>query len=446
MLTGPGIGQTTGVRAGASPLRAATSQAWQVMVGSFFIAFMTSSTWMSFGVFFKPILQEFGWDRATLSLAVAIQMIVYGTSQPLIGRAVDRWGARRIIFLGACLAGGGALLLSFVQSVWQLYLIHGVVVSVGITCSSPVTHGVLISNWFRARRGFALGVASAGGTGGGLILIPLLNALILSVGWRQAYLLLGTAILLIALPIILVIIRSTPADRGLLPYSGPAGAGETQDGRGRARVLPAGEPAAVAGLGPPVASDELRGAMRTRPFWLLAGGFFVCGFTWQLVITHLVPFATDLGLSPTQAASAMGLVAGANFLGSLSMGALSDRVGRRGPLAAMYFLRGTGFLLLLLAPYGPTVFIFAVLAGSTLLATVPLTAAISGNLYGLRNLGAIFGTLTLIHHIGASLSVYAAGAIYDAFGSYSAMFLVGGLLGLAAGVLSSRVREPRTLP
>lgn len=412
---------------------------WLLVGGSFFILFFGAGTWTSFGLFLKPLQGDFPWSRSTISLAVSINMLVYGISLPLVGRLADRVGPRRVILFGVVVMALSGLLLGTVTRLWQLYLYYGIGVGIGSGCSSFVTHFTLLGRFFDHRRGLALSVSSAGSSLGTFLWFPVLNLGIVSWGWSATYVGQGIVLGLIAIPLALFVLVDQPPRRQSRASIQDRPAVEA--GRGAAtprRTAPARVSEGVA--------YSATAAARTPLFWLLSSGQFACGFTWVFIITHLAAFVTDQGYASSLGAQALSLLGAANIVGNISMGAISDRVGCSRPLGVSYLVRGLALLYLVYAQSLVAIFLFCVVAGFGLLATVPLTTAIAHRAFGLRHSGAIFGGITFIHQLGAALGGFFGGVIYDALGRYDVAFLIAGFVALSAAAVSFCIREQAVEP
>lgn len=422
----------TSLKAHRKAARGRIDYGWFILSSSFLAVFLVNGFRMSFGVFLKPMVAEFHWSRAVISLAVGVNTVLYGLLQPVAGRFADRYGTRNIIMAGLSVIGLAAILLYFTPGLSYFYLVYGGLLALGFTCSSLVIQTTLVSRWFARRRGLALGIVSSGASAGQFILIPLSVFLIGSVGWRGADLVFGLLVLALALPFAFLVIRDAPAEA-------------QRPQAERSAVARSGRPGPLAP--PPAEVLPLRAVLRTSPFLLLAASFFVCGYTTGLVSTHLAAYATDLGFSAADAAGLLAVMGGMNIFGTLSMGALSDKTGRKRPLALMYFLRGLAFLAIVFSRNLTVLYGFSIFMGFSYFATVPLTSGMTGDIYGARNVGTLFGLIFLCHQVGSSLSAFLGGVIYDLTGTYHLAFLSAAFLALAASVASSLIQEDaRFLP
>lgn len=404
---------------------------WYVLAATTFVVCMSFGTSTSIGVFFKPIVEEFKWLRADLSLGISIGYVLFALSCPFIGRVVDGWGVRRVFLAGILILAAGNALMSLTTRLWQMYVFYGVLVALGASASTFVPTSAVVVRWFRRRRGLALSIANSGGALGMLLVVYLSAFLIQRLGWRRAFLVGSGVLVLTTLPLVLAVVRNDPADVGSRPD------GET------------GEEPAAPGTGPSARTAKdlsrlpWRRAMATSPFWLISGGYFTCGFSVTLFSVHIVPYATDLGFSFQTAAAAVAFSGFFNVLGTLTAGVVSDRLGRKNPLAVTYFVRGLSFVIFLLWQNLLTLYLFAAVIGFSYFATVPLTAGLTGDIYGPRNMGVLYGTITGVHQIGSAVGAYVGGRVFDLTGTYQGAFLMAVALLLAASFLSYWVQEAR---
>lgn len=399
---------------------------WTIVYVTFYTIFVVSAVSFSFGIFFKPLIAEFNWSRSLVSFAVSLNMIVYGLVQAFIGRAIDRWGSRAVVSASVMILGAGALLVSTAQNPWQLYIYYGLIVAIGYGGSGVVTGQVIVSKWFAKRLGTALSISMAGFSLGQILLVPATMYLIINFGWRSTYTMLGLFALASALPLNLIFMKRSPAQLGLMPDGEPMGRG-----------------APGHGMGEDVRAIGLLEAMGTRHFWLIAEGFFVCGFTISLVYAHLPIFAIDIGVGAIPAASALGLINAVSIIGVMATGLASDKVGRRAPLGLCYFLRGLSFLLLLTVSNSFMLYIFTILFGLTFTATVPLVSSYIDNLYGKKSVGDVFGGINLIHQVGAMIGPFFAGYIFDLQRSYFLAFFISAILCFTAAFCTFAIKAKR---
>jgi MFS family permease len=399
---------------------------WCIVAVTFCMALVSMGARSGFGVFVLPMSAEFGWNRSTISLAAAIGALVSGLSQPFLGGLYDRLGGRRLILASLVISGLCTMLLALTTHILFLILLFGVVLSIAIGGSSLTTTAALLAKWFHRQRATAVSLNAAGASVGGLVLVPLTVYLIHLVGWRLAWVVLGLLILILVVPLAWGLLQDDPADLGLLPD-------------GDAQPLHTGQ-TAPARPGP-LEVAHWQQAFRSPPMWQLCGGYFVCGFTIALLATHFVPFAIERGVSPATAATAYGLMSGLNVVGVLAVGALADRGGRKNLLGLVYALRGCAYAALLLVPGAWSLWSFVVIMGFSWWATLPLTSALTAEVYGLKHLGMLNGLAFTGHQIGGALSIQLGGILRDLTGSYDLPFAIAGLLLCGASLISLAIRE-----
>ncbi|HVD47468.1 MAG TPA: MFS transporter [Candidatus Limnocylindria bacterium] len=381
------------------------------------------------GTLIVPLEHEFGWSRATISLAVSINLLLFGLFAPFAGGLMERFGVRRVV-LGALLTvSAGSGLTVFMHEPWQLDVLWGLVVGVGTGSMASVLAAIVANRWFVQRRGLVLGAMTAAGATGQLIFLPALAWLAVNVGWRASALVVAGASLL-GVPLVALFMRERPADVGLRAY------GATQ----------ADEPAPP--LQNPVRAtlSGLAMGVRNRTFWLLAVSFFICGASTNgLIGTHMIPASMDHGLPEVTAASLLAVIGIFDVAGTMISGWLTDRMDSRWLLFWYYGLRGLSLLFLPYA-FGLQYFgliLFIVFYGLDWVATVPPTVALTADTFGKRNLGVVYGWIFASHQLGAASAAFAAGAVRAYFGDYQLAFMTSGLLCLLAAGLVIRIgREP----
>jgi len=404
--------------------RSTLHYAWVVLGALVVVMLLGSGLRAVFGVFIKPMEATFGWDRAALSGAAAISLLLLGAAGPIVGWLADQWGPRRVIFVSAILLGLGAMLSSRVSALWQIYITCGVLMGLGAGGVGMSTGAALAARWFEARRGLVMGLVGGAMSAGQLVIVPLAVWFTLSYGWRQSFLYLGVLLLVVALPLTLLFIRDDPAQTGLKAY----GAGQ---------AARAGEPKA-----PPEGRTRVADAMQVPAFWLLAGTFFVCGYTSNgLVLTHLVPHAAEHGFSEMHAAQALGVMGAMNILGTVASGFICDRFGRKGPLAFYYGVRGLSLLFLLYVWNVPSLHIFAAIFGLNYISTVPPTTTLTANIFGRYSVGSLSGWIFFAHQVGAALGAAVGGWVFQSTGSYSWAFISAALLAFLAVPMALAIKE-----
>ena len=386
------------------------------------------------GVLIVPLEQEFHWNRATISVAVTVNLVLFGLCGPFAAALMDRFGVRRVVVTALAAIGTGAGLTVFIREPWQLYLLWGVVVGTGAGAMATVLAATVATRWFAARRGLVVGVLTAAGATGQLVFLPGLAGLAVSHGWRWASLAVASATLL-ALPLVAVLMRDRPSDVGLSRY----GAGPEDP-----VAAPPGNPArnAIAALGE---------ALRTRAFWFLGGSFLICGATTNgLIGTHLIPASVDHGIAEVTAAGLLAVIGVFDIVGTTASGWLTDRVDSRWLLFWYYTLRGGSLLLLpfVLGTSGFGLAAFVVFYGLDWVATVPPTIALTATNFGPGRAGIVYGWIFACHQLGAGLAAFAAGAIRTWLGDYQVALVAAGVLCLLAAGMVLRIggRPVRSVP
>jgi MFS family permease len=393
---------------------------WVLLVAVCLIGFMNMGTRATLGNFFKTIIADLNWDRGTISFVVAVNLWISGLLQPFTGHLMDRFGARWLFVISVTAYGLGVVLIGFTNSFAYLLIVYGILLGAATAGASISLTNALVAQWFRGWRAFAMSINNASAALGQLFLVYISFLLLESSGWRVSHLYLGTAALMVTLPMALMMPRRTMQSVG---KAGAAGHQESAQG--------------------PLETTSWSKALCSAPLWQLNGGYFVCGMTVSLFSVHLIPFATDRGVFPETAAKAFGLMATISVAGSLLSGILSDRIGRKNVLALAYLIRGGAFALLLLWRHDLALYVFAVIGGLSWLATPPSVIALTGEIYGMRALGTLGGISLLAHQIGGGASVWLAGVMHDMTGSYDLSFTLAAVALMGASFISFSIAERR---
>ena len=402
--------------------------AWIVAAVTFLILLATAGVRATPAIFMVPLEREFGWTRAAISGAIAINIALFGLIGPFAASLMSRYGLRRIVLAALALVATSVGVSSRMHTPWQLTLFWGVLVGTGTGVTALVLAAVIVTRWFDERRGLVLGILSAANATGQLVFLPLLAHVVTSHGWHSAtYVVSGAAAAVFV--IALVWLRDQPSDVGLLPY-------------GATRAPPPAQPAES------VARSPLRGlfwAARSREFWILAGSFFVCGASTNgLIGTHLIPACMDHGIPEVTAAGLLAAMGVFDLVGTTASGWLTDRYNSRLLLFGYYGLRGLSLLFLPFALASQHIWLsgFAVFYGLDWIATVPPTVRLTADAFGSENVGVVYGWIGASHQLGASLAALTAGVIRTSLGDYRVAFwLSGGLCLVAAALLISTGRR-----
>tara|TARA_B110000444_G_scaffold261031_1_gene310624 strand:- start:2060 stop:3283 length:1224 start_codon:yes stop_codon:yes gene_type:complete len=379
----------------------------------------------SVGVLVIPFEEEFGWSRSTTSIAVALNLVLYGLAAPFATALMERLGIRNVAVGALGLIAIGTGLTTIMTEPWHLVLLWGVVVGLGVGATALVFGSLVVTRWFVRHQGLMLGVMGAAWATGQLIFLPIIAHYVSAEGWRVASVgIAGVALCMI--PIVWLVIRDRPSDVGQLPY----GADPTSP--------PSLEKNVDDSIFKTLASSitTLSRVAHNRSFWILSGTFFVCGWTTNGIIsTHFIPAAQDEGMAVTAAATLLAVVGIFDLVGTIGSGWLTDRFDPRKLLAIYYGLRGIALLAmpLILGPsIEPPMLIVMVLFGLDWVATVPPTAILSVRIFGKSTGIAVFAWVFASHMIGAAAAALLSGFIRDISNDYLIAWLLAGVLALLA--------------
>ena len=369
----------------------------------------------AFGVFFKPMLTDFDWTRALTSGALSLSMVVQGSLAVVMGGLNDRFGPRIVLTFSGFLVGLGYLLMSQIGALWQLYLFYGVVIGIGMS-------GVLVpllstvARWFVARRNVMTGIVVAGIGVSGLIAPPVANWLVSAYDWRLPYIILGGLILVVVI-LAAQFLRRDPTQMGQVPYGGNEGGGQR---------LKAG-----------TEGFSLREAAYVRQFWVVVAMFFCLGFCLFSIMVHIMPHATDLGISATTAANILAAMGGATIVGNVVLGGTGDRIGNRLVCVIAFILLSVGLFWLVSVTEVWMFYLFAVVISFAVGGCTTTESPIVAELFGLSSHGLILGIVSCGFTIGAAIGPFLTGYIFDATGSYQVAFLVCAAIGVVGLILTA---------
>ena len=390
---------------------------WWIVAVSLVVLFITIGlSYYSFGVFFKPLISEFGWSRSTLSGAMSLLLLAWGLVCPLVGRLTDRYGPQRLIVAGTIALGASFCLLSLTGTLWHLYLLYACAGVASASCSEiPVS--VAVSNWFKKRRGIAMGITTTGIGFGGLFLAPSMSQLILNFGWQVTFFLMGLLTWVAIIPLVVLIMRTRPQEIGLLP-----------DGERSHDKIKAGESLPQQSSAATDKNSNLNNrptaiSIGTKELWLTGFAFSLVSFGIIGVIVHEVPFITDMGVSSTTAATVLGLTAGIGVLGKLCFGYFADRFSPRWMMLACVALQAVGVVILMQSRSLGMVWVFVIVFAFGCGGTNTLRPLVIGEFFGISALGRTLGQTELIRRLGATAGPFVAGYIFDVTGSYHYAFI-----------------------
>lgn len=352
----------------------------------------------TFGVFFKPLSQEFGWNRAQVSLAFSLSLLVMSVGFPLVGRVVDRLGARKVIVPSVVLFGMG--LMSFALLSSRLWLLYAIYIALGVVGggTAPVPYSNVISHWFDKRRGLALGVAMVG-LGLSAFAMPTVAQWLIDVGgWRWAYVCIGVMVILVAAPVVALFLKETPRLLGL------ASDGEPVD--------------STAAHGSQKTGLSFREARGMNTFWIMVCAFFLLSACVHGCLIHLVPLLTDRGVSSQSAALATSLLGGALLFGRVGAGYLLDRLAASTVAVGFFSGATVGFVLFWSGASGESAFLASFLVGLGMGAEGDIIAYLVSRYFGLRAFGEIYGYAFAAFTLGGVVGPLLMGVGFEATGSY----------------------------
>ena len=400
-------------------------RAW-IVAGVALVAIMGAAGFRATpGVMINPLREEFGWSTGTISLAVSVNLLLYGLTAPFAAALMDRFGMRRVVAAALALIAAGSGLTVWMTASWQLVALWGVLVGLGTGSMALVFAATLTGRWFVRHRSLVMGVLTAGGATGQLVFLPLLAYMAEHQGWRTASVTVAVCALLVV-PLVWFLLRDTPEELGLtaLGADGPQEHVRQPDAARRAL-------------------RTLREASGSRGFWYLMLGFFVCGASTNgLVGTHFIPAAHDHGMSEPAAAGLLAVIGIFDVAGTVLSGWLSDRVDPGKLLVAYYGLRGMSLLVLpqlFAATTEPAMLLFIVFYGLDWVATVPPTVALCQRMFG-KDGAIVFGWVFASHMVGAAFASAVAGVLRDELGNYDVAWYGAGILCIAAAFVSANLR------
>lgn len=380
-----------------------------VLVASAAILSISMGIRHGFGLFLQPVSSEMGWGRETFALALAVQNLTWGATQPFTGMIADRFGSAKVLVVGALLYSLGLVAMSASTSPWIFVLTAGVLIGAGLSgVTYSVVSGVLGRKYPPEKRSMVLGISAAAGSFGQFAMLPLTQWMLSSVGWHV------TLYVLAAVGLVIVALAAVMMERG------DSAAHTFQQSAKQA------------------ASE----AFGHRGYILLTLGFFVCGFQVVFVGVHLPAYLADKGMAPHVAVTALMLVGLFNIIGTYLTGWLGGRMPKRYILSAIYFGRTVVFVVFFYAPLSPlSVYVFAMALGLLWLSTVPPTNGLVAQIFGVRYMAMLTGFTFFSHQVGSFLGAWLGGKLYDTTGSYDVVWYLSMALGIVAGLLNLPIDE-----
>lgn len=379
-----------------------------VLLGSALILALSLGVRHGFGLFLPPMSAQFGWGREVFAFAIALQNLIWGLAQPFTGALADRFGAAKVVIVGGVLYAVGLVLMGMSDSLLTLSLSAGLLIGIGLSGTSfSVILGVVGRALPPEKRSMGMGIASAAGSFGQFAMLPGTLGLIGWLGWSSALLVLGLLVAMIVPLVSMLKDRPTPS-------------------LGGEQTL----------------KEALREACTHSGFWLLAFGFFVCGFQVVFIGIHLPAYLVDQHLPATVGTTVLALIGLFNIFGTYTAGWLGGRMSKPRLLTALYLARAVVIVVFLWAPLSQfSAYLFGMAMGFLWLSTVPLTNGTVATMFGVRNLSMLGGIVFLFHQLGAFLGGWLGGVVYDQTGSYELIWQGSIVLSLLAAALNWPVRE-----
>src|SRR5688572_18654007 len=371
---------------------------WNIVAAAALLTLISVGLRLGIGPFFLPIANDLGFSRSLLASIIAVGMLCYGLAMPLAGWLVARRGTRFVLLSGVLLVVLSTAWTVLARDALSFLLAFGVLMSVGLAFTSPVSLTPVISHWFTRQRGMALFFLSTGSMAGMAAMTPVLASSIEAFGWRATLVGFAAVFTLLTLPAALLVIRDSAPEQTDLSEE------DFAEVRARAGTQPQ--------------SLKLRDAMRTAPFWKVFFGLFACGFSMNLLGTHGMPMLMDHGFDPFTSSMGIGLIGFVAIGGTLVLGRVADRLPRRNILAAIYFIRRLGFFALVAVGTHWELYVAAAIGGLVWAGSIALSSAILADVYGVRLVGVLYGTAFVGHQIGGMLSSWLGGWGYEHLGTH----------------------------
>lgn len=381
-----------------------------MLIAGFVVLFIGGGARFAIGLTLKPMVEEFGWDRSQLGAAIAVFQMVSAAAMVGAGMLADRISLRLVLGGGLAVSGVAIAAMSLVTAPWHAVIIYGIFFAIGNGVASITPVGVMVTRAMPGRIGLVNAVVSSGMSVGQLVMIAVLAAVLVTIGWRSVFVWLGIFFLL-ALPLLLA-------------------------------AIPGEKDAKAHAAAPPKSGLSVAEAARTRQFWMLILVYAICGFGDFFVSTHVVAFAQDRGIAALPAGNLLALMGLTGLLGVVVAGYFSDKTGPVWPTAICFAARAAVFALVMVDQSPVSVAVFALVFGITFLVTAPLTVVFVRDAFGTKNLGALSGLITMVHHICGGIGAYMGATIFDGTGRYDMAFVIMFVFSATAAVLSFALRRP----
>ena len=406
--------------------------AWFAVAVTFATLMATAGFRSAPSVLIVPLEDAFGWSRSDISLAVAINVLLFGLVAPFAAALMEKFGIRKVVMSALTTVSIGAFLTIFIQAPWQLIATWGVIVGIGTGSMALVFAATVANRWFVQKRGIVTGLLTAATATGQLIFLPGLSHMALTYGWKSVSITVASFSLAV-IPFIYLFLREKPADLGLLPYGAP------EDWQ------PPTPSDLSAGA---LAIDTLKQSSKKKDFWFLFGSFFVCGLSTNgLIGTHFIPAAHDHGMAEPIAASLLALVGVFDVIGTLASGYLTDKYDPRKLLFFYYGLRGLSLFLLpsiLFSTLHPSTLVFIIFYGLDWVATVPPTLILCRMVLGPGRATIVYGWVFVGHQVGASVAALGAALLRVQLGDYAVAFYISAAMCLVSALMVLQIGKGKS--
>ncbi|MEH7350857.1 MFS transporter [Gottfriedia acidiceleris] len=406
--------------------------AWIILIVTFLSVIIAAVTNTMSGVMMIPFEKEFGWSRASISGAFAICITLVGFSGPFIAGLYQKFSVRKVLLVGMGTLLAAILLTTIMSQIWHLFIIWGIIIGLSAGAFLTVLNAYVATTWFEKKRGLALGLLTSSSAAGQLVFLPLMAYIVENYSWRNAVLTIFSFGVFIYV-LLWIFMKNDPADVGVFPLGA-----EKSNKKQANNVNPVKS-----------AFDGLKLGAKSKVFWLLAGSFFVCGFsTSGLIGTHFISLCIDYGYKEVTAASILAFMGIFNIIGTTLSGYISDRFDNRWLLFWYYGLRGLSLLILPFALSTNSIIYlsaFAIFYGMDWIATVPPTIKLATDHFGKEKVGVIYGWIYTAHQLGAGTAAYGGGLVYSWLNAYQSIFIAAGIFCLVATLFVLNIKKRAVL-
>ena len=396
---------------------------WLIVGVLFLFNSIGIGTRQGFGIFVDTWGSEWEVNVSSISLAASIGWLVNGLANPILGQLSDKYGPKIVMVFCSLIVSLSSILVATSYNVFTLSFYYGFLISFATGTGGPL--GIILSRWFARRRGVAMGAVMAGGSIGSLFFIPLLTFIAINYSWELAWIVVGLFGLIVVVPSSIIVLKNSPSDLNLSAEDSKKDNLDTAEESG------------------PLWVDNWTTAYNSKPMWQLSLGYFVCGITTASISVHFIKWAISENISTSEAALSFGVLSAINGVSVFCSGYFSDIFQRRIILGLVYAIRGIAFLALLLLSGQVALWAFAIVGGMSWLATVPLTTALTSEIYGQKKLGSLVGLINMSHQLGGAGAVLLFGMVFDIFGNYDFGLWVGVISLIIASVASFSISEKK---